>query len=54
VQLPFRVDRHEERAPNWEMVLPPPCAKGCTAILEELVADFSLLYDLRTGGACAH
>ena len=54
VQLPFRVDRHEDGAPNWEIVLPPHCPNRCAALLEELVADFGLLYDLRASGSCAH
>ena len=54
VQLPFRVDRRGDDAPNWEIVMPPPCAKGCAALLEELVLDFGLRYDLRTHGARAY
>ena len=50
VQLPFRVDRHDDKMPNWELVMPPQCAKGCAAILEELVADFGMLYDVRAHG----
>ena len=54
VQLPFRVDRADSHDPNWEIVMPPRCTKGCAALLEELVADFGLLYDLRTDGARAY
>jgi hypothetical protein len=54
VQLPFRVDRREEHAPNWEVVMPPQCGKGCTALLEELVLEYGLVYDLRTNGGRAH
>ncbi len=54
VQLPFRVDRIEPDAPNWEIVMPRQCSNGCTAVLEELVADFALLYDLRSDGAHAY
>jgi hypothetical protein len=54
VQLPFRVDRREAHASNWEVVMPPQCPKGCAALLEELVADFALLYDLRADGARAY
>ncbi len=51
VQLPFRVDRRDDNEPNWELVMPPQCAKGCAALLEELIVDFGMLYDLRaTGG----
>jgi len=54
VQLPFRVDRIEADAPNWEIVMPPHCVKGCAALLEELAADFGLLYDLRANGEGAY
>ncbi len=48
VQLPFRVDRHDEASPNWELLMPPQCDKGCAVLLEELVLDFGARYDLRT------
>lgn len=48
VQLPFRVDRREPETPNWELVMPPPCASDCAAMLEELVLEYGMLYDLRT------
>ena len=47
VQLPFRVDRLDDEASNWELVMPPPCRRGCAPILEELVQEFAMLYDLR-------
>jgi len=47
MQLPFRVDRRDEDAPNWEMVTPAPCGQGCGAVMEELVYEFGLLYDLK-------
>ena len=50
VQLPFRVDRIEPHAPNWELVMPPLCAKGCAAVLDELVLEYGSLYDLKTNG----
>ena len=53
VQLPFRVDRHDDDASNWEMVMPAPCGRGCGPILEELVQEFAMLYDLRAGGGRA-
>jgi hypothetical protein len=46
VQLPFRVDRADEDSPNWEVVMPPSCPQGCAAIIEELVADLGMVYDL--------
>src|ERR1700687_1294152 len=47
VQLPFRVDRQDERAANWEVVMPPPCTLGCSAIIDEIIGEFQQLYDLR-------
>ena len=54
VQLPFRVDRHDDYAPNWELVMPPQCPNGCVELLEELVVEYGTLYDLRSGGAHAY
>ena len=47
VQLPFRVDRHDARAANWEVVIPPPCALSCAAVIDEIVSEFQQLYELR-------
>jgi hypothetical protein len=47
VQLPFLVDRQDADSPNWEVVVPPPCRYGCQALIEELVNEFAMLYDLR-------
>jgi hypothetical protein len=47
VQLPFRVDREDEDSPNWEVLLPPPCAFGCQEIIVELVGEYGSLYDLK-------
>lgn len=47
VQLPFRVDRHDAELPNWEVVLPASCPHGCRQVIEDLVAEFGMLYDLR-------
>jgi len=41
-------------APNWELVMPPPCSKGCAPILEELVLEYGMLYDLRVNGGGAY
>ncbi len=46
VQLPFRVDRVDD-SPNWEVLLPPPCAYGCQDIIVDLVGEFGLQYDLK-------
>ena len=50
VQLPFRVDRADDSAPNWEVLMPPPCSYGCQVIIEELAFELGLLYDLRVEG----
>jgi hypothetical protein len=48
MQLPFRVDRVDPASPNWEVVIPPDaCPKGCKEIIEDLVNEFAVLYDLR-------
>jgi len=47
MQLPFRVDRHDADSPNWEVVLPPSCPYGCKTVIEDLLAEFGQLYDLR-------
>jgi hypothetical protein len=47
VQLPYRVDRIEPDAPNWEVSVPASCAHGCQSLIEELVGEFGALYDLR-------
>lgn len=47
MQLPFRVDRQDAASPNWEVVLPPECPRGCRTVFEELVGEFGDLYDLR-------
>ena len=48
MQLPFRVDRVDPDAPNWEVVIPPDaCPQGCRTIIEDLVNEFGMLYDLR-------
>ena len=47
MQLPFRVDRNEPDAPNWEVVTPPTCDNGCSAVIEELVSEFGQLYELK-------
>jgi hypothetical protein len=44
--LPYRVDRND--GPNWEVILPPTCGHGCSDVIEELVAEYGLRYDLET------
>jgi hypothetical protein len=47
MQLPFRVDRPERGSPNWEVILPPNCERGCQELILELAGEFGALYDLR-------
>ena len=47
MQLPFRVDRRDTEAPNWEVVIPPACPHGCRELIEDLLVEFGTLYDLR-------
>ncbi|HEX4333607.1 MAG TPA: hypothetical protein VH040_15830 [Usitatibacter sp.] len=54
MQLPFRVDRNDPDAPNWEVVMPPPCNHGCAGLIDELVFEFGQLYDLRGDTERAH
>jgi hypothetical protein len=46
VPMPFRVDRLEDGAPNWEVFFPPDCGGECAAILQELVAEHQEAYEL--------
>jgi hypothetical protein len=47
MQLPFRVDRTDTDAPNWEVVTPPSCENGCAGVIDELVQEFGQLYELK-------
>jgi hypothetical protein len=47
MQLPFRVDRRDSDAPNWEVVTPTPCEQGCNGVMDEIVYDFGQIYDLK-------
>ena len=47
VQLPFRVDRADANSPNWEVIVPPTCGRGCRELILELAAEYGALYDLK-------
>lgn len=47
IQVPFRVDRRDDDSPNWEVVMPPPCPYACQHLVDELIAEFGMLYDLQ-------
>jgi hypothetical protein len=51
IQLPFRVDRHDTDAGNWELPMPPDCGGECRGIIEDLYAEFAMLYDMKAEGA---
>ena len=46
VQLPYRVDRENESAPNWEISIPAACPNDCRLVLEEIVQEYATRYDL--------
>jgi hypothetical protein len=46
VPFPFRVDRLEPEAPNWEISFPRDCGGECQSLLQELVAEHQALYEL--------
>ena len=46
ILLPYRVDSRGEGGGNWEVIIPPECPYGCSAILEELVENYSKVYEL--------
>jgi hypothetical protein len=46
MQVPFQVDRRGTDSPNWEVVMPPPCPYACQHLVDELVSEFGMLYDL--------
>jgi len=37
ILLPYRVDSRDDGDGNWEIVIPPECPYGCSAVLEELL-----------------
>ena len=46
IQLPYRVDREDPAASNWEIVLPAACPRGCRTVIEDIVAEYGARYDL--------
>lgn len=46
VQLPFRVDRREADAANWEVIVPASCSFGCREIMDDVIDEFSRRYEL--------
>ena len=48
ILLPYRVDQTDGNA-NWEIILPGECKFGCARIVEELVDQYSKVYNLQDG-----
>lgn len=48
IQLPYRVDRREGPEGNWELPMPPDCGGECRGIIEDLYAEFAMLYDVKS------
>ena len=46
VQLPFRVDKSDAYAANWEVIIPSSCAFNCREVMDEVIEDFSRRYEL--------
>jgi len=46
VQLPFRVDRNETNAANWEVIIPSACSYNCREIMDGVIEELSRRYDL--------
>jgi hypothetical protein len=43
---PYRVDQPDHSRPNWEIIVPPDCAYGCSRIVEDLVSGYAKIYNL--------
>ena len=46
VSLPFYVGRRCPEGPNWEALLPARCEARCDALLQEIVAEMQLAWEL--------
>jgi hypothetical protein len=46
IQLPYRVDRVDAQAANWEILIPGACPHDCGLVIEELVEEYGARYDL--------
>jgi hypothetical protein len=47
IELPHACERLDESGANWTLRMPPDCGGECRNIIEDLVAHYSHLYDLR-------
>jgi hypothetical protein len=48
IELPRVAEPGENGTANWTLDMPPDCGGECRGIIEDLVAQFSNLYVLRT------
>ena len=46
IQLPYRVDREDEAAANWEIVIPAACPHDCRQLIQDIAAEYGARYDL--------
>jgi hypothetical protein len=46
LQMPFRVERPDPDAPNWEVPLPLHCSAACRVYAEEAVAKLAEVFEL--------
>ena len=46
IQLPYRVDREHDGAPNWEINIPRACPHDCQLLIQDIVAEYGARYDL--------
>lgn len=46
VQLPFRVDRSDGTASNWEVIVPAGCDYNCREVMGDVIEDFSQRFEL--------
>ena len=47
IDLPRSSERLDEAGPNWSLDMPPDCGGECRGIIEDLVAQYGRMYDLK-------
>jgi hypothetical protein len=45
--FPYRVDRRDAEAPNWEVPVPVDCSNGCARVIDDMAFEFGELYELK-------
>ena len=51
IQLPYRVDREDEAAANWEIVIPAACPHDCRQLIQDIAAEYGVRYFVPSPGA---